>query len=525
MSARRLSISALIQLLALAPLSAQSGSWQLESVTNTSILSGGSYRMPVLRVDAAGTAHAVFYMNDSGVCGGYVNRGDMYSTSRLAPGSWSAPQFIACNAAHRTSLQIDALGGMYVSRADPVEEREQVWWRGSSSSSWVQYPGADYLAGSFWRGGMGGAVVLETTGQPGLGYFCGGCGEDANYGLGGVGTPVQTSNRVGKGMQAAMSSSGEPLLAYFDQDQSLVVFAERNIGGWATTSNIPSLTGHDPIDIDSGPNGDVALLSRQSDAGPVNLHRRRASTWTVENLGGSSTAYQFARADVDASGALHIAAVTEGGRIHYLTDRSGSWMTEEVVQGEQGWTQAEIAVTPGGQPRIMFVRSDGHLIMAVPGWFTPYCYGDGSGMTCPCNNPGRAGRGCDNRSLSGGGLLSGTGVASVSQDTVCLTATGLNATTAAMLIQGASALNGGDGLVFGNGLRCVQSVIRLKTRTSTAGAVLYGPCAGDLQLSILGAIPPTGGTCKYQVWYRDSWPATCVAPFNLTNGLSVTWVP
>jgi hypothetical protein len=93
-----------------------------------------------------------------------------------------------------------------------------------------------------------------------------------------------------------------------------------------------------------------------------------------------------------------------------------------------------------------------------------------------------------------------------------------------LYFQGTTQVNGGSGTVFGDGLRCAGgSVIRLGTKINASNGSTY-PAAGDVPISIKGAIPASGGTRTYQAWYRNN-TGPCGSGFNLTNGLQVTWSP
>ena len=155
---------------------------------------------------------------------------------------------------------------------------------------------------------------------------------------------------------------------------------------------------------------------------------------------------------------------------------------------------------------------------------TPYCFGDGTGATCPCSNSVAAGvrTGCRN-SLGVGASLRATGVAQVTADSVTLVGTGMP-NSAALYFQGSAVDALGDGVVFGDGLRCVAgSVVRLGTKFNTAGGSQW-PAAGDPSVSVRGVVP-AGATRNYQVWYRNSGVFCTASTFNLSNGLSVTWAP
>ena len=51
-----------------------------------------------------------------------------------------------------------------------------------------------------------------------------------------------------------------------------------------------------------------------------------------------------------------------------------------------------------------------------------------------------------------------------------------------------------------------------------------GNSAGDLTLSIRGGVV-VPATLHYQTWYRNSASFCTPSPFNLTNGVTVSWVP
>jgi hypothetical protein len=160
------------------------------------------------------------------------------------------------------------------------------------------------------------------------------------------------------------------------------------------------------------------------------------------------------------------------------------------------------------------------LPVVTPG--TPYCFGDGTGIACPCG-PGGAGRGCPNSIDPTGALLLSTGVASLSGDSLVLSGSGMP-DSSALYFQGMSRLGGGNGIVFGDGLRCVGgTTVRLGDTTNVAGASQYpGPI--DLPVHLKGGVT-SPGMRMYQVWYRNANPTFCtVSTFNLSNGLEVTWI-
>jgi hypothetical protein len=143
---------------------------------------------------------------------------------------------------------------------------------------------------------------------------------------------------------------------------------------------------------------------------------------------------------------------------------------------------------------------------------------DGSLASCPCANPGDADTGCDIPQATGGvridvlaqatapngATLSGTGFATMGSPT-------------AIVIR-SDALDPGAPVVFGDGLRCLDTgaLVRLAATTASGGtsthAILHGAMAGS-------------GTFYYQIWFRSTPSTYCdpVAAFNLSGGLALDW--
>jgi Tol biopolymer transport system component len=156
-------------------------------------------------------------------------------------------------------------------------------------------------------------------------------------------------------------------------------------------------------------------------------------------------------------------------------------------------------------------------------WGIPFCAG--TTANCPCGNGGTGIGGCENSHATGGAKLRATGLASVTNDALTLLATDTTPMTSVLFFQGTTQVAGGNGLPFGGGLRCVGgSVRRLGARTSSNGSSRYGFLGSDTPISIQGAIPAGGATRNYQATYRDH-ASTCGAPFNLSNGVTLTWTP
>ncbi len=152
-----------------------------------------------------------------------------------------------------------------------------------------------------------------------------------------------------------------------------------------------------------------------------------------------------------------------------------------------------------------------------------FCFGDGSATPCPCGNASPIGNdeGCLH-SLGLGGSLFASGIASISADTLILSASRLP-NTLALYLQGTTRLNGGLGATFGDGLRCAGgSIMRLGMRTGS-----FSQCTGpgNAPMSIKGQVITPGATRTYQVWYRDPAAYCTPDPFNLTNAWEITWSP
>jgi hypothetical protein len=159
---------------------------------------------------------------------------------------------------------------------------------------------------------------------------------------------------------------------------------------------------------------------------------------------------------------------------------------------------------------------------------TSFCPGDGTLSTlCPCFNFGATGHGCANSVNTAGAVL--TAVGTVSPDTVVFTASGELPTALSIVLQGTT--SNPNGLVFGDGVRCVGGTLkRLYVKSAVAGTIT-APAGGDLSVTArsaaLGDVIPPGATRYYQTYYRDANPTFCASPpgdtFNVTDGLIIVW--
>lgn len=151
---------------------------------------------------------------------------------------------------------------------------------------------------------------------------------------------------------------------------------------------------------------------------------------------------------------------------------------------------------------------------------TPYCFGDGSATFCPCSNFGYPGRGCAN-SIGLGARLAAQGSASIAAADLVLRGQGLIPGQAALYFQGTTRTNAGNGVLFGDGLRCAGgTVVRIQMRVTNPA----GSSQTTVDVAAAGLVSP-GTTRNYQIWYRDPVGSPCGGIFNLSNGLEISWLP
>ncbi len=244
---------------------------------------------------------------------------------------------------------------------------------------------------------------------------------------------------------------------------------------------------------------------------------------SIEYSSGEAHAYWYA--SVTQPSAVREVAVDEdhrlfavqpelpSDRLHRMTDLDGD---EVIVDGSNEVSDVyDDAIAPVFMATPYSIDGDFHLHGEVG---EPFC--PGTAQTCSsCNNPGGTNEGCAN-SLGIGALLVGEGTESVSLDDLAFHASNLPDGQSALLFVGTDTVNGGAGVTFGQGLRCVGgSLIRLQLLTSQNFEAEFGP-----------GLQPVGGwsagdTRYFQVWYRDPQGAgSCSAdPFNFSNAVQVTF--
>lgn len=252
-----------------------------------------------------------------------------------------------------------------------------------------------------------------------------------------------------------------------------------------------------------------------------------ASTWTLNGLAsGTYTVYLYSWAPDDPTGftsGLNVVGGSAGLQIcggagwtggfvngsHFVTD------TVSVTGGTITIQVSQIAGAPSSLNAIQIVALGGS---SGPG--TAFCFGDGGGTACPCGNSAGAAEGCGN-SNGPGAEMTGSGSNSASTGNLVLSTTGLIAGQPGLYFQGNNAVGGGNGVIFGDGLRCAGgSTVRLQVVTANGA----GASSTSLNIAAAGGAA-AGQTRRYQLWYRDPTAGPCLSGFNLSGGYEVVWTP
>ncbi len=149
-----------------------------------------------------------------------------------------------------------------------------------------------------------------------------------------------------------------------------------------------------------------------------------------------------------------------------------------------------------------------------------YCFGDGSGVLCPCAGFGGAGEGCAN-STGVGAVLQASGSASLSGDTFALHASGLPSNGIGLIVRTPISTISPNGSPFGNGLYCLSgtSVQRGQVLTSVTGTLDFPNFKG----APYGAGKAPGDPDFLQLWYRDALNLCAQPTVNFSNAWFVAW--
>jgi hypothetical protein len=179
--------------------------------------------------------------------------------------------------------------------------------------------------------------------------------------------------------------------------------------------------------------------------------------------------------------AKHTATVTGGTLVITATDVT-SFMSINGIQLESG-----TPTTPGNA----------------------YCFGDGTGATCPCSGFGPAGAGCLNTSGTGA-TLTGTGSSLLAAGNFVLSVSGGPANKPGLFFQGGNQLAN----PIGDGILCSNASLRYAVNSTDA--------TGGVTQTGFEANAAVGQTLNYQYWFRDPGN-NCGGGFNFTNGWVLTW--
>jgi trimeric autotransporter adhesin len=336
-------------------------------------------------------------------------------------------------------------------------------------------------------------------------------------------------------------------IASFDEGGGLRIFAVgdfpglpfRNIARWDGTSWTPvgsglGNVGHAMTVFDDGTGAALYVIGRFTSAGGQaanRIARWNGTAWSAVGAGLDGWSNVGAVFDDGNGPALYVGgyATSAGGvPAPYLARyRAGTWsdvggalqggvdtlQVFDIGQGTSLYVGGEFLDSTGGDEALARYGCSG----AGPG--VAECFGDGSGAACPCSNLGGMGNGCANSVNVTGANLKSSGTATISSDTVVLTARGMP-NASALYFQGTTATSS----TFGDGLLCTAgAILRLGAKPSINGSSQY-PEPGDASIHVRGRVF-AGGTRLYQVYYRDAAAFCTTSTFNLTNVLRVLWTP
>jgi Tol biopolymer transport system component len=332
-------------------------------------------------------------------------------------------------------------------------------------------------------------------------------------------TGALTIESVGLGGALANASSFQPKLS---QDGGVVAFRSA-----ATNLVAGDTNGVSDIFVRERASGTTTVATRSTSGALVGPHGTighfRLSA-DGAHVAFSSNATNLIEADMNGNSDAFVHDRISAETQVFSVDSNGE-QTSGIVEGLSADGQlvlfhSEASATPDDVPGNSVFLHDRSIV--VP---RAFCFG--TAAACPCGNAGPTGHGCANHSGTLGARLRSIGTSSVASDDYLLVGSLLTANSPALIFQGTSRVNGGQGVVFGDGLRCVGgAVLRIGVRVAdSSGSVAFGAPLGDTPISVRGQVPAAGGTFHYQAWYRDAVDWCTPSTFNLSTGLSVTWVP
>jgi len=217
---------------------------------------------------------------------------------------------------------------------------------------------------------------------------------------------------------------------------------------------------------------------------------------------------------VPADNSLYCNESQSPDRILRMVDADSNGTIDELTEVAVIWDEA-LSPLDIENPRGLYLWVD-------PNFGNASCFGDGSGtVPCPCGNTGGTGEGCAN-STGSGATLAVAGSPSVSADDLTLSGAGLIPGQGALCFVGHGLINGGNGITFGDGLRCAGAgITRLGVKMPNAsGEATWGP----------GLVASYGAwgvaeTVVFQIWYRDPVGSPCATDQNTTHAVDFVTEP
>jgi len=317
----------------------------------------------------------------------------------------------------------------------------------------------------------------------------------------------------------------------FEDNVGAAYVYERTAGVWSYRAQ---LLGQIVTNFRFGTNvavsGDVILVG----TGEYNLNAYvfagSGPTWSIHQI------FPYPVDDLDLDGGVGLlgddswsASSLYIARVIWMTSSTWSHLHTLGGYGKSGSSAIDGGTVVIGNPEDDDGGTDAgaaHVVTFEPG--VGFCFGDpGFGTPCPCNNDNDGsvpGSGCDNGVFASGAKLAARGIASVSHDSVVLYTERTEPNNSGLYFQADNQVNGGAGLVFGDGLRCAGGqLVRLQVRFSDAA----GYSATTVAIAAKGGIA-AGDVKRYQCWYRNQSTPACglgVNEFNLSNGYEIQWGP
>ena len=147
-----------------------------------------------------------------------------------------------------------------------------------------------------------------------------------------------------------------------------------------------------------------------------------------------------------------------------------------------------------------------------------FCTADSG--NCPCGNHASGDLSCSN-STGSGAELDAHGLLSLAAGNLELTASGMPASSTAILFRGSQLVGTGAPFLLGDGLRCVDGPLQRYTARVADGAGVARWTSAEL----LTTDWSVGQRRAFQVWYADAGGSPCSTGFNVTQGLAMVLQP